>query len=232
MLLKRLFAPIAAAALLAIPASLYAQAPPWSLPSVSDRYRTATDAQAPYYDARRSAYDEGYRRGLQEGEKDARQGDRYGYQDEREFQRADRGYNRRFGDRERYRQVFRDGYAAGYSDSFNRYSRYGRNDRGYGAPPSGPYAQRGPYGGPVGNRYPASGYYSPAFENGARDGFEKGQEDARKNRSFDVLRHGWYRDGERHYESRYGSRQQYKDVYRQGFQQGYEQGFRDGRYRW
>ena len=64
-----------------------------------------------------------------------------------------------------------------------------------------------------------------------REGFEKGQEDARKGRSLDVLRHEWYRDGDRHYENRYGSRQEYRDVYRRGFQQGYEQGFRDWRYR-
>ena len=64
-----------------------------------------------------------------------------------------------------------------------------------------------------------------------REGFEKGQEDARKGRSSDILRHEWYRDGDRHYENRYGSRQQYEDVYRRGFQQGYEEGFRDWRYR-
>ena len=236
MLLKRFFAPIATAAVLAVPASLYAQTPPWAMPSATERYRSATDAQVSYYDARRTAYDEGYRQGLKEGEKDARGGDRYSYQDEREFQRADRGYHRNYGDRERYRQIFRDGYATGYSDSYNRFSRYGRNGGVYGRQ-QGPYAQRGPYGGyggyggPVDDRYPAGRNYSPAFDNGARDGFEKGQEDARKNRSFDVLRHKWYRDGDRHYEGRYGTRQQYKDAYRQGFQQGYEQGFRDWRYR-
>ena len=167
-------------------------------------------------------------------------GDRYSYQDEREFQRGDRGYNRNFGDRERYRQTFRDGYSSGYSDAYSRYSRVRpehrplrravrpgalRPARSVSQP--GPYAQRGPYGAYGGS----SGYYSPAFDNGVREGFEKGQEDARKGRSFDVLRHDWYRDGDRHYESRYGSRQQYSDVYRRGFQQGYEQGYRDWRYR-
>jgi len=232
--LKRLFAPIAAAALLAVPASLYAQAPPWSLPSASERYRSAADGQVPYYDARRSAYDEGYQQGVKEGQKDARAGDRYAYQDEREFQRADRGYDRRFGDRERYRQIFRDGFAAGYSTSYDRYARNGGNNVPYRAP-SGPYAQRGPvgvYGGPGTSRYPAgSAYYSPAFDDGVRDGIEKGQEDARKARTYDVVRHEWYREGDRHYESSYGSKQDYKNLYRQGFQQGYDQGFRDGRYR-
>ena len=236
MLLKRFFAPVATAAFLAAPVSVFAQALPWALPSASGRYTRANDAQVSYYDARRTAYDEGYRRGVQEGERDARRGDRFGYQDEREFQRADRGYNRSFGDRERYRQIFRDGYATGYSDGYNRYSRYGRNDGGYGRPVPGPYPQRGPgYGGygnngGYGNGGYGNGYYSPAFDNGARDGFEKGQEDARKNRSYDVRRHEWYRKGDRHYESRYGSRQEYENVYRRGFQQGYEQGFRSYRY--
>ena len=132
MLLNRFFAPIATAVFLSAPAALYAQTPPWALPSATERYSRANDAQVSYYDARRIAYDQGYREGVKEGEKDARRGDRYSYQDEREFQRGDRGYNRNFGDRERYRQTFRDGYSSGYSDAYNRYSRYGRNTGPYG----------------------------------------------------------------------------------------------------
>ena len=240
MLLNRFFAPIATAVFLSAPAALFAQTPPWALPAATERYSRASDAQVSYYDARRIAYDQGYREGVKEGEKDARRGDRYSYQDEREFQRGDRGYNRNLGDRERYRQTFRDGYSSGYSDAYSRYSRYGGNTGPYGVQSvPGPYAQRGPYTqpGPYAQRGPygayggSSGYYSPAFDNGVREGFEKGQEDARKGRSFDVLRHDWYRDGDRHYESRYGSRQEYSNVYRRGFQQGYEQGYRDWRYR-
>jgi flagellar biosynthesis/type III secretory pathway protein FliH len=235
---RRFFAPLAAAAVLIAPASAFAQSATWRLPSPAERYRSADDAQVSYYDARRTAYDEGYRQGVKEGEKDGRRGERFYYQDEREFQRADRGYHRSFGDRERYRQIFRDGYAAGYSEAFGRYSRVGRNDGYYpGSPARGPYGQQGPYpqrGGVYGpNVYRGqNGLYSVAFDNGARDGFEKGQEDVRKRRSFDPLRHAWYRSGDRHYEGRYGSREQYKDIYRRGFQQGYEQGFREGRYNW
>ena len=95
-----------------------------------------------------------------------------------------------------------------------------------------PTDQQGPYPSRSGDYRNGGGYYTPAFDNGARDGYEKGQEDVRKRRSFDPLRHSWYRSGDRHYENRYGSREQYKDVYRQGFQQGYERGFREGRYNW
>jgi flagellar biosynthesis/type III secretory pathway protein FliH len=241
MSLRGFVAPLVASAVLALPGAAFAQIGwPTSSNGVSpSRYR-ADDRQLPYYDARRTAYDQGYREGLKEGEKDARKGDRFSYQDEREFQRGDKGYHRNFGDRERYRQVFRDGYASGYSDGFSRYSRYGRNDGRRGPYQSGPYGQQGPYGQRGGyggsgggqyGRYPNAGYYSPAFDNGVSDGYEKGQEDARKHRSFDPLRHSWYRSGDRHFESRYGSRDQYKDLYRRGFQQGYEQGFREGRYR-
>ena len=235
MLLTRLSAPLAALAVVVFPASAFAQSSIIRLPSAGATYRSAADAQVSYYESRRAAYDQGYREGRKEGEKDARSGDRFAYQDEREFQRADKGYHRNLGDRERYRQVFRDGYAAGYSDGFSQRAGYRTNDGRYGPYSQGPYRQQGGYGG-WGNGqyrpYPNGAYYSPAFDNGVREGYEKGQEDVRKRRNFDPLRHSWYRSGDRHYEGRYGPRDQYKDLYRRGFQQGYEQGFRGGRYSW
>lgn len=161
-----------------------------------------------YSDIRRVAYDNGFREGLREGEKDGRQRDRFEYRDEGDFQRADVGFNRGFGDIERYRQTFRAGFADGYTEGFGRYSR-GYRDGRYN-----------------GGRY---GYYSPAFDNGARDGFEKGAEDARDHDRFDARRHQWYRAGDRHYKNEYGPRQQYEDEYRRGFLAGYEQGYRNYR---
>lgn len=233
MALKQIAASSTIAVLLAVPASVAAQADWRGVTDQSTTRAQYTDA-APvsYYELRRMAHDQGYREGVKAGENDARRGERFGYQDEREFDRADRGYHRSYGDRNRYRQLFRDGYAAGYSDGYGRLARYGGNDGRQGQ--YGPYAQQGGYGngGGLNGRYPASGYYSPALDNGARDGYEKGQEDARKNRSFDPLRHSWYRSGDRDYEGRYGSRDQYKNVYRQGFQRGYERGYQEGRYRY
>lgn len=231
---KNLVTPFAVAALLSVPAAATAQAANWQLPSGTSARARYIDAQpVPYYELRRLAYDEGYREGAKEGERDARRNDRFNYQGKREYQRADRGYHRSIGDRERYRQLFRDGYAAGYSNTYSRLARNDRNDRWPGAyGRQGPYVQqRGPvYGG--NGRYPGGAYYTPAIDNGARDGYEKGLEDVRKNRSYDPLRHSWYRSGDRHYEGRYGSREQYKDAYRQGFQRGYERGYQEGRYRW
>lgn len=181
-----------------------------------------TSIYGTYSEVPRIAYDRGFREGVQEGEKDGRGRDAFRYQDERDYQRADVGYSRSYGDIDRYRLSFRSGFADGYAEGYRRYSRtYGRQD-GYGS-----YGGYGGYGG-----YPQGGgrYFSPS-DIGARDGYEKGREDARKNRSADPRRHKWYREGDREYERRYGNREQYKDEYRRGFMAGYEHGYRDGRYR-
>jgi hypothetical protein len=81
-------------------------------------------------------------------------------------------------------------------------------------------------------RYPRSGSYgygTIAFDNGYRDGVEKGDEDARDRDSYDPVRHSRYRSADRGYESRYGSKDAYKNVYRDGFRAGYDDGYRGGR---
>jgi hypothetical protein len=241
---RLLFVPALGVAALALTAPVQAQTRGWLDGD------PAYSARQSFYDSGRVAYDNGFREGLKQGEKDGRKNDAFRYQDEKTFQRADKGYHREYGSLERYRQSFRTGYSAGYSDGYQRYApnygygngRYGngravpRGDVGgvYGYPerypnnrapyPSYPSSSRGSYG-----RY--GGYYDVAVQNGVNDGYEKGMEDARKNRSFDPLRHDWYRSGDRHYEGRYGAKEQYKDLYRQGFRDGYDRGYRDGRYR-
>ncbi len=233
---RYLRASLFSAAALALPAWAHAQTGVLINPS-ENRYAVG---QAPYGDIRRDAYDYGYREGARSGEQDARRGERFNFEDEREYRNGDGGYQRQYGDRDRYRQTFRSGYAAGYSDSYRRYggsnSRYGQRDPRYGGVYSDPRSG-GVYGDPrYGGRDPryggyGGGYYGAALNNGNRDGYEKGREDARKNRSFDPLRHSWYRSGDRHYEREYGSRDEYKNVYRRGFQQGYERGYQESRYR-
>jgi flagellar biosynthesis/type III secretory pathway protein FliH len=202
----------------------------------------AEEAQQPYFESRRVAYDNGYREGTNEGERDARRREAFNYQDERTWQRADKGYHRSFGDRSRYQQTFRTGYAAGYSDAYRRFSPnsgYGRqgdwypNRGGYGYPGQGGgygYPGQGGYGYPG---YPRGGGYgySPAYANGSRDGYEKGREDARDRDSYDPLRHKWYREGDHDYRSQYGPRQQYENIYREGFKEGYDRGYREWAYR-
>jgi hypothetical protein len=67
-----------------------------------------------------------------------------------------------------------------------------------------------------------------AYDNGYRDGLDKGREDRGDNDSFDPVRHSRYRSADRGYNSRYGSRDEYKLAYRDGFEAGYAQGY--GRY--
>jgi flagellar biosynthesis/type III secretory pathway protein FliH len=249
--MKRLWlVPVLSVAALALTAPVQAQTRGW----LGDERAYSAPAQQSFYDSGRVAYDNGFREGLKQGEKDGRKNDQFRYQDEKTFQRGDKGYHREYGSLDRYRQSFRTGYSAGYSEGYQRYApsytygngngRYGngravpRRDAGgvYGYPngyPSGYPTNRGT----VYPSYPGTyggygGYYDAAVQNGSNDGYEKGLEDARKNRSFDPLRHDWYRSGDRHYENRYGSKEQYKDLYRQGFRNGYERGFQDGRYRY
>jgi flagellar biosynthesis/type III secretory pathway protein FliH len=219
---RTLFAATLTALAIAAPAS----AQVWRGDSARGGY---ADSRYSYIEARRAAYDNGYREGLKEGQKESRNRDGFDYRDERTYQRADKGYHREFGDRERYRQMFRSGYADGYAEAYRRLGYRGQPGRGIGRGRQD--GRNVPWYGRGAGGY-GYGYNDAAFQNGARDGYEKGVEDANKRRSHDVLRHKWYRDGDRHFENRYGSRQQYEDVYRQGFRQGYEQGYRGGgRYR-
>jgi flagellar biosynthesis/type III secretory pathway protein FliH len=202
----------------------------------NDRPAYSAAERQSYYDSNRTAYDNGYREGIKQGEKDGRKNNAARYQDERTFQRADKGYHREFGPIERYRQSFRSGYASGYSEAYQRYAPsygYGGYRNGRAIPRRGPvYSDRNTFpGSTYPGQYPRQGraYTTAAVQNGLNDGYEKGVEDARKNRSFDPLRHDWYRDGDRHYSSRYGSREEYKDLYRRGFNEGYERGYRDRR---
>lgn len=238
---RLLFVPALGVAALALTAPAQAQTRGWP-----DEGRHYPAAQESFYNSGRIAYDNGFREGLKEGEKDGKKRDSFRYQDEGAFQHGDKGYHREYGSIERYRQSFRTGFAAGYSEGYERYvPNYGYDNGRYG---NGRAVPRRDVGGGYGNPYPYpsnrpvypsypgtyggyGGYNNVAFQNGVNDGYEKGRDDARRNRSFDPIRQDWYRSADRHYDSRYGSREQYKDVYRQGFRDGYDRGYNEWRYR-
>jgi hypothetical protein len=90
------------------------------------------------------------------------------------------------------------------------------------------YPDRSPVPG-IRGRY---GYGSVAFDNGYKDGFDKGRADGRDRDAYDPVRHSRYRSADRGYDRRYGSKDQYKDGYRDGFRAGYDQGYRDARRNW
>ena len=82
----------------------------------------------------------------------------------------------------------------------------------------------GPGRSPIGRG--ASVYQGVPFDNGYRDGYEKGREDARDNDSYDHVRHSRYRSGDHGYDRRFGTKEQYRFVYREGFEAGYDAGYR------
>jgi flagellar biosynthesis/type III secretory pathway protein FliH len=230
--MTRLFVASAVAGVLLAPAQAHAQ-----FAGRGDYYRPAYvgDAGQPYFETRRAAYDNGYREGLKKGENDGRKRARFAFQNERTWQRGDKGYHRSFGDVERYRQSFRAGYESGYADGYRRYAAY--DDYRYGSGRAIPrypgypsqLPGRAQYPGRYG--YPGQYSYSPAYANGLNDGYEKGREDARDRDSYDPLRHKWYRSGDHDYKGQYGSREQYRDIYRHGFKEGYDRGYREGNFR-
>lgn len=179
-----------------------------------------------YYGVERIAYDNGYAEGIEEGQKDGRSRDRFYFQDEGDFKRADKGYSRSFGDKELYRRTFRAGFADGYREGYESYTRGGSYGGNYG---QGNYGRNdGNYG--RGRGWTGGDRYLSPFDIGVRDGYEKGRDAARSRRTADPRREGWYRQGDRDYDNRYGSREQFKDEYRRGFLSGYDRGFREGRY--
>jgi len=150
------------------------------------------------------AYDNGYRDGLSEGERDARDGREFSFVRAEMYRAADEGYRRDDGDLNDYRQMFRRGFEAGYREGFERNAR---------ATARGPYPAR-----------PAE--LSPAAQIGYRDGYDVGRNDFRDHESFDPVRSGRYRSADHHYDSRYGPRDRFQREYRLGFEDGYERGYR------
>jgi flagellar biosynthesis/type III secretory pathway protein FliH len=179
----------------------------------------------------RSAYDEGFRDGLRQGEADARSGRPFG--------------SGSTSDRSDYRLAFADGYRTGYdrqraADPFRqdrqhvnqplRESREHVNepmriDRQHANEPlrARPEATVSQPPRAIGR-----GYREPAVAAGFESGYEKGIEDGRAAERYDPVRHRDYRDAERGYRDAYGARDAYRTNFRSGFRQGYEEGYRAG----
>jgi len=178
-------------------------------------------------DVERIAYDNGYRDGQRAGERDGHGNKSFSFNRHDDWRDADDGYRREFGNFDYYRRTYRSGFERAYTDSFNRYA-YSRSPRGYpGGPvyPSYPTYPSYPSGGGIAV---PRGAYSPAGQNGYRDGLQAGRDDARSRRAYDPVRAKRYRDGDHDYDNRYGSRDEYKREYRAAFEQGYRDGY--GRY--
>jgi hypothetical protein len=82
----------------------------------------------------------------------------------------------------------------------------------------------------AGPLYQSRGVYSQSFErraydNGRREGFVRGRDDARSGRQFSYARDGSYRNADIGYRRQDGSLDAYRRTFRQGFQDGYSEGF-------
>jgi hypothetical protein len=71
---------------------------------------------------------------------------------------------------------------------------------------------------------------SEAYQRGFRDGERIGEDDARRNRAFNVQSHREYREADAGYDRNDGSRDRYRDEFRRGFTEGYRIGYRDDRW--
>ena len=191
-----------------------------------------------------TAFRTGFDRGLRSGEEDGRRNDRFDYAGKSEYRNADAGYNRNYGDRDRYRSEFRVGFEDGYRQGYSRYqSGYGGyNNGGYnnGGYSTGGYNDgtwRPGSGGPPPwangrGRGQGNGSWQRndlAFQNGFTDGYDEGLKDIRNRDRFDPSDEGRYRSADHGYKSSYGSRDAYRATYRNAFREGYENGYDDGR---
>ncbi len=156
------------------------------------------------------AYQNGYRAGFEHGQMDRSRGAGYNYRDD-EYQDADRGYNPDSGNRDEYRESFRDGYVAGYNDAY--YGRPGRYD-------SDDYDRDHSHHGDYGR-----GDGSVAARLGYQDGFAQGRKDAAERKKFKPEKHDDYKDGDRGYHHEYGDKKLYKSEYRQAYVQGYQEAY-------
>jgi hypothetical protein len=152
------------------------------------------------------AYDNGFREGLMQGERDARIGREFSYVRADDFQRADEGYRREDGDLADYRRLFRQGFERGYTEGFDRLSR----DSAVVAPRETVPSIR----------------MTPAEQIGFRDGYETGLKDLDHREIYDPLRSDRYRSADHDYDRRYGSREEFKSEYRIGFEEGYARAYR------
>jgi hypothetical protein len=168
----------------------------------------------------RDGYDRGYGEGVRQGEFDARRGLALNFERDPIFRDGLRGYDRRFGSRDLYRDEFRRGYINGYRSSYARLR----------PAPAPPFLQRnGPPPGVFGSQQQRpGGYQEPAYARGYSDGYRQGTDDGRGRDGYDPVGHRDYRDADGGYYGAYGSRDAYRNNYRAGFREGYEDGYRDG----
>jgi hypothetical protein len=95
-----------------------------------DRYGRWDPSDRGVYSDRRGgysgvAYQNGYRKGLEDGRNDVRKNKAYDPQGHDDYSDADNGYHSEYGSKQAYKQEFRNGYRRGYQEGFGA-QQYGR----------------------------------------------------------------------------------------------------------
>jgi hypothetical protein len=73
------------------------------------------------FNLRQTALNAGFAEGAKEGRRDRQNNDRYDFRDESQWQRANKDYSSRLGDRRIYERYFREAFEHGYADGYAGY---------------------------------------------------------------------------------------------------------------
>jgi len=169
----------------------------------------------------------GHRDGLEKGRNDAQQAQSSNLDRHDAYKDADHGYRDSFRNKNAYKQTYREAFRRGYQVGYNEGSLRRPGERGQ-RPGVGP--RGGSPGSPGGMRGPASPAYAQTAGNtGNRDGREKGANDARQGKSYNLDRHDYYKDADHGYRDSFGNKEDYKRLYRDAFRRGYTDGYRQRR---
>ncbi len=198
-----------------------------------DRY----DNYGGSFDLRQTALNAGYNDGIKVGRKD-RNRNSNDYRNSSEYQKANKDYSARLGDRELYRRYYREGFQNGYNDG------YGAQSYGY---PQGTYSPSGDTGyqnrdwtnngnqndnrdrrGRNWDRYDNYGgsfeLRQTALNAGYNEGIKQGRNDRNKNNRSDFRNDSAYQKAATDYNSKLGDRGLYQRYYREGYENGYYDG--------
>ena len=75
------------------------------------------------------------------------------------------------------------------------------------------------------DQFGTSGIQYPAYREGYERGIRAGEEDGRRNESFEYTDESDYRRADQGYRSQYGTRDRYRDEFRRGYAEGYRIGY-------
>jgi hypothetical protein len=152
----------------------------------------------------------GYRDGLNDGARDRTSGHAARPMATDKYEDTP-GYDNAMGDKETFKQIYRQAYSTGYQQAYSGNPVYGQ----------APYAVYSP-------GYPVAAYPPPnattAYQLGFQDGLMDGRNDRQSGKTFRATKNDKYEDAPG-YNKALGDKSTYKMNYRQGYVNGYEAGF-------